>query len=74
MLLAVDECDAIHVIMLVVVGVLVSAHDELLLGTLQADRAHGFVTLLRNVYVGHVLATGAATTILLMAGTTRHAA
>lgn len=72
MLLAVDERDAIHIIVLIVVCILVSTHDELLLGALQADRTNRFITLLRNVDVCHVLASAAAA-ILLMTGPARHA-
>lgn len=73
MLLAVDESDAIHVIVLMVVSVFVSTHDKLLLGALQANRSYRFVTFLRDVDVSHVL-TAAVATVLLMPRAGRYAA
>ena len=56
MLLAIDQCHAVDVVVLVVVGVLVATHDQLLLCSLQTDRAHWLVALGASVDIRHVLA------------------
>lgn len=53
-LLTVDQGHPVDAVILVV-GVLVSTHDQFLLGSLQTDRTHSFGAVTGNVYVRHVL-------------------
>ena len=74
MLLAVDECDSVHVVMLVVVSILVSSHNQLLLSALQANRSNWLVSFLRNIDICHILTSTTMSMILLVARTGSDAA
>ena len=54
MMLTIDECDARDTILLVVVGILVPALDQLLLRFLQAKWANESVAIVGDVDVGHI--------------------
>lgn len=54
LLLSVNQRHSIYIIILVMV-VLVSSHDQLLLCSLQADRSDGLGTVARDIDISHVL-------------------
>lgn len=56
MLLSVDQGHPVDVVVLVMVSVFISAHDEFLFGSLEPDRPNRLVAFGRDVDVGHVLA------------------
>ena len=54
LLLPVNQGHSIYVVILVMI-VLVSSHDQLLLCSLQPNWSHGFGTITRDVDISHVL-------------------
>jgi hypothetical protein len=53
-LLSVNQGYSIDIVILVI-GVLIPAHYQFFLGSLQANRSHWLGTFTRNIHIGHIL-------------------
>ena len=64
-LLSINQCDSINVVVLIVVGILVAAHDELFLCSFKADGSYRFGTFARNINISHIRIIIRSTSLLL---------